>query len=112
MTGLTTNITPTTTNSFRFNYTRNFWQWGTFGAPPQIPGMGGALEIGGESSTANLTPYNTNTQSVRRRYWDGLDKVLSDELTMIKGNRSQPSRKPLRRKCRNTDRVKGYKSGT
>jgi hypothetical protein len=48
--------------------------------------MGGALEIGGESSTNNLTPYNTNTQSVRRRYWDGLDKVLSDDLTMIKGN--------------------------
>ena len=86
VTGLTTNITPTTTNSFRFNYTRNFWQWGTFGAPPQLPGLGGALEIGGESSTNNLTPYNTNTQNVRQRYWDGLDKVISDDLTMIKSN--------------------------
>ncbi len=86
VTGLTTSITPTTTNSFRFNYTRNFWQWGTFGAPPQIPGLGAALEIGGESSTNNLTPYTTNTQNVRQRYWDGIDKVISDDLTMIKGN--------------------------
>ena len=86
VTGVTTNITPTTTNSLIFNFTRNFWQWGTFGAPPQVPGIGGALEIGGESSTANLTPYTTNTQNVRRRYWDGLDKQLRDDLTMIKGN--------------------------
>jgi hypothetical protein len=85
ITGLTTNITPTTTNNFRFNYTRNFWQWGTFGAPAQIAGMGAALEIGGESSTNNLTPYTTNTQNVRRRYWDGIDKVITDDLTLIKG---------------------------
>ena len=86
VTGLTTNITPAVTNTFRFNYTRNFWQWGTFGAPPQIPGMGGALEIGGETSTGNLTPYYTNAPSARRRYWDGIDKVISDDLTWFKGN--------------------------
>src|SRR5260370_18693680 len=51
-----------------------------------MAGLGGALEIGGESSTNNLTPYTTNTQNVRRRYWDGIDKVFSDDLTMIKGN--------------------------
>lgn len=84
--GLTTTISPSTTNSFHFNYTRNFWQWGSFGAPPQIAGLGGALEIGGESSVNNLTPYNVNTQNVRRRYWDGIDKVFSDDLTMIKGD--------------------------
>ena len=86
VTGLTTNITPTTTNSFRYNYTRNFWQWGSFGAPPQLAGLAGALEIGGESSTNNLTPYTTNTQNVRQRYWDGIDQNFSDDLTMIKGN--------------------------
>lgn len=83
--GLTTNITPTTTNDFRFSYLRNFWQWGTAGAPPQLPGLGGALEIGGESSNA-LIPYNVNTQQVRQRFWDGQDYMLRDDLSMLKGN--------------------------
>ena len=83
--GLTTNITPTTTNDFRFSYLRNFWQWGTSAAPPQLPGLGGALEIGGESSSA-LIPYNVNTQNVRQRFWDGQDKMIRDDVTKIKGN--------------------------
>ena len=85
VTGMTTNITPTTTNDFRFSYLRNFWQWGTEAAPPQLPGLGGALEIGGESAAA-LIPYNVNTQSVRQRFWDGQDKMLRDDVTKIKGN--------------------------
>jgi hypothetical protein len=83
--GLTTNITPTTSNDFRFSYLRNFWQWGSSAAPPQLPGLGGALEIGGESSSA-LIPYNVNTQSVRQRFWDGQDKIIRDDVSMIKGN--------------------------
>ena len=83
--GLTSTISPRMTNDFRFNFTRNFWQWGTFGAPPQVAGLGGALEIGGESSGA-LIPYNVNTQNVRKRFWDGLDKQIKDDITMIKGN--------------------------
>jgi hypothetical protein len=82
---LTTNITPTTTNDFRFSYLRNYWAWGTAAAPPQLPGLGGALEIGGESSSA-LIPYNVNTQNVRQRFWDGQDKTLRDDVTMLKGN--------------------------
>ncbi len=85
MAGLTTNINPTTTNDFRFSYLRNFWQWGTAGATPQLPGLGGALEIGGESAAA-LIPYNVNTQSVRQRFWDGQDKMIRDDVTKIKGN--------------------------
>jgi hypothetical protein len=85
VTGVTTNITPTTTNDFRFSYLRNFWQWGSSAAPPQLPGLGGALEIGGESSSA-LIPYNVNTQSVRQRFWDGQDKMLRDDITQIRGN--------------------------
>ena len=85
VTGMTTNITPTTTNDFRFSYLRNFWQWGTSAAPPQLPGLGGALEIGGETSSA-LIPYNVNTQSVRQRFWDGQDKMIRDDVTKIKGN--------------------------
>jgi hypothetical protein len=83
--GLTTNVSPTTTNDFRFSYVRNFWQWGTSAAPPQLPGLGGALEIGGESAAA-LIPYNVNTQSVRQRFWDGQDKLIKDDVTKIRGN--------------------------
>ncbi len=83
--GLTTTINPTTTNTFVFNYLRSFWQWSSENGPPSLPGLGGAVELGGESSSA-LIPYNVNTQSVRQRFWDGQDKSLKDDLTMLKGN--------------------------
>src|SRR5271157_457249 len=83
--GLTSSITPTTTNTLVFTYLRTFWQWSDPGGPPQLPGLGGALEIGGES-TAALIPYNVNSQNVRQRFWDGQDKGLRDDLTHIKGN--------------------------
>jgi hypothetical protein len=90
--GLTTNISPTVTNTFIFNYTRNFWQWGSESSA-QVPGLGlgGALEIGngagGTSETANgLIPFNVNTQNVRQRFWDGQDKLYKDDVTAIKGN--------------------------
>ncbi|HTS27883.1 MAG TPA: carboxypeptidase-like regulatory domain-containing protein [Bryobacteraceae bacterium] len=83
--GLTTSISPTITNTVNFNYTRNFWQWGASNAYPQVPGLGGMVEIGGESTNA-LIPYNINSQSVRQRFWDGQDKTLKDDVTMIKGN--------------------------
>jgi hypothetical protein len=83
--GLTTSITPTITNTFVFSYLRQFWQWGSDNGPAQLPGLGGAVEIGGESSGA-LIPYNVNTQSVRQRFWDGQDKGIKDDLTMLKGN--------------------------
>jgi hypothetical protein len=83
--GLTSNVTPTITNDFRWNYTRNFWQWGSANAPVQLPGLGGAIEIGGESTNA-LIPYNVNTQSTRQRFWDGQDNLFKDDLTIIKGN--------------------------
>ncbi len=84
-TGLTTQVSPTVTNNLVFSYTRSFWQWGSQNAPPQLPGLGGAVEIGGESTTA-LIPYNINTQSVRQRFWDGQDKLLRDDVTLIHGN--------------------------
>jgi len=93
--GMTTNVTPSTTNEFRFNYTRNFWQWGTANAPPQLPGLGGAVEIASgysnstaESSTCanTLIPYNVGTQCTRQRFWDGQDKLLRDDMSMLKGN--------------------------
>src|ERR1017187_7577633 len=83
--GLTTSITPTVTNDFRWSYSRNFWQWFSLGDPPQIAGLGGAVEIAGESTNA-LIPYNVNTQNTRTLYWDGQDHQLKDDLTIIKGN--------------------------
>jgi hypothetical protein len=56
-----------------------------------LPGLGGALEIGaGAAGTAESTnaliPYNVNTQNTRQRFWDGQDKILRDDITMIQGN--------------------------
>jgi hypothetical protein len=84
--GLTGSITPSVTNDFRFAYLRQFWQWGTAGAPPQLPGLGGALEFGGESYGNALIPYDVYTQYVRQRFWDGQDKQVIDNMTMMKGS--------------------------
>ena len=83
--GLTTNISPTLTNDFHWNYSKIWWQWATSAAPPQLPGLGGALEIGGETSNA-LIPYNVNNQNTRQRFWDGHDSLFKDDVTKIKGS--------------------------
>jgi hypothetical protein len=83
--GLTTNISPTLTNNFVWSYTKIWWQWASSAAPPQLPGLGGALEIGGETSSA-LIPYNVNNQNTRQRFWDGHDSLYKDDLTKIMGN--------------------------
>jgi hypothetical protein len=83
--GLTTNISPTLTNDFHWNYTKIWWQWASSAAPPQLGGLGGALEIGGETANA-LIPYNVNNQNTRQRFWDGHDTLFRDDLTKIKGN--------------------------
>ena len=91
--GLTTTIKPNLTNDFHFNYLRNWWQWSTDGAVPQLPGLGGALELGGETNSATigggpnaLIPYNVDSQSTRQRTWDGHDTVLRDDLSYLRGN--------------------------
>ncbi|HUC28314.1 MAG TPA: carboxypeptidase regulatory-like domain-containing protein, partial [Candidatus Acidoferrum sp.] len=85
--GLTTNITPNVTNDFHYSFLRNWWQWGRAGDVPQIPGLGGALEIfSGESHQQNLAPYNVNTQNTRTRFWDGHDQMFRDDVSMLKGN--------------------------
>jgi hypothetical protein len=88
--GLVTNVTSNMTNDFHYNYLRNFWEWSTAQAPPQLPGLGGALEIGGEGTSGGvpvaLIPYNVNTQNVRQRYWDGHDHTFRDDINLIRGN--------------------------
>ena len=90
--GVTTQITPKLTNNFTYNYLRNFWLWTTAGAPPQLSGLGGALEMGGEacsntaSSSSSLTPYCTRTQDARQRYWNGHDNIFRDDMSLLHGN--------------------------
>ncbi|HZU35061.1 MAG TPA: carboxypeptidase-like regulatory domain-containing protein, partial [Gemmataceae bacterium] len=83
--GLTTNISPTTTNDFHYSFIRNWWAWGRAGDPAQLAGLGAALEPGGESASS-LSPYNVNTQNTRTRYWDGLDHMFRDDVTSLHGN--------------------------
>jgi hypothetical protein len=83
--GMTTNISSNTTNDFHFNYLRNFWQWTDQTPIPQLPGLGGALEIGGETSTP-LVPFNVNSQSTRQRFWDGHDQTWRDDVSILHGN--------------------------
>ncbi len=84
--GLTTNVSPNLTNDFHYSYTRNYWLWLTAAAPPQLAGLGGALEIGGESRLGSLIPMNVNTQNARQRFWDGQDNYIRDDVTWIRGN--------------------------
>ena len=85
--GLTTNITPNLTNDFHYSFLRNWWQWGRQGDTPQLPGLGGALEIfSGEDRHQNLAPYGVDTQHTRTRFWDGHDQMFRDDLSLLKGN--------------------------
>lgn len=85
--GLTTNVTNNTTNDIHFSHLRNWWAWLRAGAPPQISGLGGALELdGGQTQTQDLGPFNVNNQQIRRRFWDGDDNMIRDDVAMLKGN--------------------------
>ncbi len=91
--GLASTLSSTLTNDLRLSYLWNWWGWGTSGIPPQLAGLGGALEIASPtdtdaetSGTGALIPYNVNTQSVRQRTWDGQDKMIRDDLSWVKGN--------------------------
>jgi Carboxypeptidase regulatory-like domain len=85
--GLTSNITPNVTNDVHYSFLRNWWAYARKGPVPQLPGLGGALEIeSGQSNTETLTPYAVNNQDVRTRFWDGKDNMLRDDLSYLKGN--------------------------
>lgn len=85
--GLTSNITTNTTNDLHYSFLRNWWAWNRAGAPPQVSGMGGAVEImAGQNQTQDLAPFNSNNQQIRRRFWDGHDQMVRDDLSMLHGN--------------------------
>jgi Carboxypeptidase regulatory-like domain len=86
---LTTNISTNFTNDFHYSFLRNYWQWLRAGDVPQVPGLGGAVEIfSGQVNGADndLGPFNVNTQQTRTRYWDGHDNMLRDDLSSLHGN--------------------------
>jgi hypothetical protein len=83
--GLSTNITPTVTNDFHYSYLRNYWARSSNAQPPQLPGLGGAIEPFGEVATQVLSPYNLDTQDVRTRFWDGQDHMFRDDVSWAKG---------------------------
>src|SRR5215475_6561596 len=83
--GLTTNITPNVTNDFHYSYLRNYWARASMAQPPQVDGLGGAIEPFGETSTVVLAPYNLDTQNVRTRFWDGQDNMIRDDVSWLKG---------------------------
>ncbi len=85
VTGLTSTFSPNLVNDFRFSYLRNYWAWQRPGAsPPQIPGIPGAIEIGGETNDA-LIPMNIRTQDARPRLWNGHDWDYRDTLSLLHG---------------------------
>ena len=86
VTQVTTTITSHLSSDFHYNYLRNLWSWNDAGAPPQITGLGGVLEPGGETASTVLAPYNVNAQNIRTRFWDGHDNFLSENLSYVKGN--------------------------
>lgn len=83
---LTTNVSTNTTNDLHYSFLRNYWQWGSAGDPPQITGLGGALDPFGQSQNQALTPYNVDTQNTRTRLWDGKDNMVRDDVSILHGN--------------------------
>ena len=77
--GLTSVLTSKLINDFRFNYTRNSWEWGSAGAPAQLAGLGAAVDL-------PLLPYETARGNALSRFWNGQDKVVKDDISLIHGN--------------------------
>ncbi|HWQ36237.1 MAG TPA: carboxypeptidase regulatory-like domain-containing protein [Blastocatellia bacterium] len=84
--GLTTQLTSTMNNEFRFNFLRHWWEWATKKPAPQASGTAAALQIFSESATNALVPYNIDTQNARGRIWNGKDYTFQDNLNWVKGN--------------------------
>jgi len=82
---LTTNVSNNVTNDLHYSFLRNYWRRSSLADPPQVAGLGGALEPEGETSTNVLAPLNLDTQDVRTRFWDGKDHMIRDDVSWLKG---------------------------
>ena len=54
--------------------------------PPQGFGLGRRARNRRRKRSTGYIPYNVNTQSIRQRFWDGQDKTIRDDMTILKGN--------------------------
>ena len=82
---LNTNISTNLTNDLHYSFLRNWWARSSLADPPQVQGLGGALEPEGENATNVLAPMNLDTQNVRTRFWDGKDHMIRDDVSWLKG---------------------------
>ena len=83
---LTGVLKPTLTNVLNVSFMRDWWQWGTAGAFPQVNGTAAALQILAESQNNALVPMNVDTNSVRTRMWDSHTWSFKDDVSWLKGN--------------------------
>ena len=84
--GVTTQITSTMNNEFRFNFLRHWWEWATKKPAPQVSGTAAALQIFSEGAGNALVPYNIDTQNARGRIWNGKDFTFQDNLSWVKSS--------------------------
>jgi len=83
--GLTGELSPSATNELHFSFLRDYWNWDTAGATPQVPGLSAAVEIGGESTDA-LIPVNVNATGIRTRTWNSHHWTWSDNFSKLIGS--------------------------
>ncbi len=84
--GLSGQLKQNVTNQLNASFLRDWWQWDTVGATPQVSGTAAALQIGGEAQNTALVPMNVDTNSVRTRMWDGHNWSLRDDVAWLMGN--------------------------
>ena len=83
--GLTTNVTSNLTNDFHYSYLRNYWSWADQNAPPQIAGLGGALEPFGETASSSCALQRQHSEHPHP-FLGRSGQLLRDDLTLLKGN--------------------------
>jgi len=93
VTGLTTSITTNLTNDFHYSFLRNYWQWGDENAPPQVSGLGGAMEPFGKTAQNVLAPYTVATQSIPHAFLGRAGQLLQRQP--LAAERQPPA--PVRR---------------
>lgn len=75
---LTGALSPSLTSETSFSYLRDWWQWITAGALPQVSGTSGAL--GGNL----IVPLSLSTYSARQRAWDDHREGIRENLSWQK----------------------------
>jgi hypothetical protein len=88
VTGLIGRLTPNLVNEFHFDWLRHWWQWSAPGVGVQVisPALSDTrLQIWSESRVNGMVPINVDTQSARKRVWNGRDFTFIDNLNWIRG---------------------------